>query len=129
MNTLELTQKLIACPSVTPKDEGAQTLLAVFLEDIGFSVTHLPFGEGEEHVPNIFARIGNGSPHLCYAGHTDVVPAGDDAAWTYGPFTPEVKNGVLYGRGSSDMKGSVAAFAVAAAEYRPSVEPIGPPAP
>lgn len=117
MNTLDLTQKLIACPSVTPKDEGAQELLSAFLEEVGFSVTHLPFGEGNEHVPNIFARIGDGAPHLCYAGHTDVVPAGDDAAWTYGPFNPEVKDGVLYGRGSSDMKGSVAAFAVAAAEF------------
>lgn len=113
MNTLDLTQKLIACPSVTPEDAGAQVLLSQFLEEAGFTVTHLPFGD----VPNFFARIGSEGPHLCYAGHTDVVPVGETSAWTHGPFNPEVKDGVLYGRGASDMKGSVAAFAVAAAEF------------
>ncbi len=117
MNTLELTQKLIACPSVTPKDEGAQVLLGEFLEGVGFTCHHLPFGEGDDHVPNLFARIGDSGPHLCYAGHTDVVPAGDEDAWTHGSFNPVIEDGVLYGRGASDMKGSVAAFAVAAAEF------------
>jgi succinyl-diaminopimelate desuccinylase len=117
MNVLELTEKLIACPSVTPKDEGALKLLAAYLETLGFECHHLPFGDGDERVLNLFARIGSGAPHMCYAGHTDVVPAGDESKWTYGPFNPTVKDGVLYGRGASDMKGSVAAFAVAAAEY------------
>ncbi|MEZ5815391.1 MAG: succinyl-diaminopimelate desuccinylase [Alphaproteobacteria bacterium] len=117
MNTLDLTKKLIACPSVTPKDEGAQGVLGEFLSDAGFECHHLPFGDGDERVPNLFARIGSEGPHLCYAGHTDVVPPGPEEAWTFGPFNPEVKDGVLYGRGASDMKGSVAAFAVAAAEF------------
>ncbi len=117
MNTLELTQKLIACASVTPTDAGAQELLSKFLSDLGFECHHLPFGEGEDEVSNLFARIGDGGPHLCYAGHTDVVPPGPEEQWTFGPFNPEVKDGVLYGRGASDMKGSVAAFAVAAAEF------------
>lgn len=118
MDVLDLTKHLIACPSVTPKDEGAQVLLIEALQDAGFEIFSLPFGEGDEHVPNFFARYGSGAPHICYAGHTDVVPAGDEDAWTYGAFTPTVDDdGVLYGRGASDMKGSVAAFACAAIEY------------
>ncbi len=117
MNTIDLTQKLIACPSVTPADAGAQGLLAEFLSGLGFECHHLPFGDGEARVPNLFARFGTGAPHICYAGHTDVVPAGNEAAWTFGPFNPTIKDGVLYGRGASDMKGSVAAFAAAAAEF------------
>lgn len=125
MDVIELLQKLIACPSVTPKDEGAQVLLGEFLESLGFECHHLPFGEGDERVPNLFARLGSGAPHICYAGHTDVVPAGEEDAWTFGPFNPEIKDGVLYGRGASDMKGSVAAFAVAAAEYLKDGAPKG----
>ncbi|MAF97951.1 MAG: succinyl-diaminopimelate desuccinylase [Micavibrio sp.] len=117
MSVIELTQKLIACASVTPKDEGAQVLLKDFLENLGFECHCLEFGEGGEAVPNLFARLGTDGPHLCYAGHTDVVPAGDDDAWTYGAFTPHIQDGVLYGRGSSDMKGSVAAFASAVAQF------------
>ncbi len=118
MDTLTLTQKLISCPSVTPDDAGAQVALAEFLENLGFTCHHLTFGEGEQSVPNLFARIGSGKgPHLCYAGHTDVVPPGPEEAWKHGPFNPVVENGILYGRGASDMKGSVAAFACAAASY------------
>jgi len=117
MNVIDLTKKLIACPSVTPKDEGAQVLLGEFLSDLGFECHNLPFGAGDDEVPNLFARIGSEGPHLCYAGHTDVVPPGPEEQWTFGPFSPEIKDGVLYGRGVSDMKGSVAAFAVAAAEF------------
>jgi succinyl-diaminopimelate desuccinylase len=110
MTVTELLAKLIACPSVTPKDEGAQILLAEFLSGMGFTCTHLPFGD----VPNLFARIGTGAPHLCYAGHTDVVPPGDEQKWTHGPFNPAIKDGIIYGRGASDMKGSIAAMAIAA---------------
>lgn len=117
MSAIDLLQRLIACPSVTPKDEGAQVLLAEFLSDAGFECHHLFFGEGDEQVPNLFARIGSEGPHLCYAGHTDVVPPGPEDQWTFGPFNPEIKDGVLYGRGASDMKGSVAAFALAAKNY------------
>lgn len=125
MNVVELLQKLIACPSVTPKDEGAQVLLAEFLSELGFECHRLPFGEGDEEVPNLFARIGSDGPHLCYGGHTDVVPPGPEEKWTYGPFNPEIKDGVIYGRGASDMKGSVAAFTVAVAEYLKSNSPKG----
>ncbi|HBR68509.1 MAG TPA: succinyl-diaminopimelate desuccinylase [Rhodospirillaceae bacterium] len=113
MNVIDLTQKLIACPSVTPKDAGAQVLLAATLEKLGFECHHLQFGE----VPNLFARLGTGGPHLCYAGHTDVVPPGPEGEWTFGPFNPQVKDGILYGRGASDMKGSIAAFTAGVAAY------------
>lgn len=119
-HVIELTKALIACPSITPLDEGAQGLLASDLEKLGFECWHLPFGEGEERVPNLFARLGDknsNGPHICYAGHTDVVPPGPEDKWTYGPFNPTIKDGVLYGRGASDMKGSVAAFVASAAEF------------
>ncbi|MGB4056644.1 MAG: succinyl-diaminopimelate desuccinylase [Alphaproteobacteria bacterium] len=112
-SVVELAKKLISCPSVTPEDAGAQDYLSGVLKNLGFECFHLPF----HGVPNLFARIGSGGPHLCYAGHTDVVPPGPAGQWTYGPFTPTVANGKLYGRGASDMKGSVAAFAAAAAAY------------
>lgn len=117
MTVIDLAKDLIACPSVTPEDAGAQVLLAERLTALGFTCRHLPFGEGDERVPNLFARLGTEGPHLCYAGHTDVVPPGPAEKWTYGPFTPHIENGVLYGRGASDMKGSVAAFTAAAAAY------------
>lgn len=118
IDVIELTKALIACPSVTPKDEGAQELLAAELEKLGFTCWHLPFGEGEKRTPNLFARLGTGTPHICLAGHTDVVPAGREGAWTYGPFTPTIADdGKLYGRGASDMKGSVAAFVASIAAY------------
>lgn len=125
MQTLELLQRLISCPSITPDDAGAQVLLADELTKLGFECHHLPFVDETGEVPNLFARLGTGAPHICFAGHTDVVPPGDADAWTYGPFTPTVKDGVLYGRGSSDMKGAVAAFVVAVAEYLKKESPKG----
>ena len=113
----ELTQKLVSFPSVTPRDEGAQVYLAEKLEALGFECAHLPFGEGDETVSNLFARIGKGAPHICFAGHTDVVPTGPVNQWTFEPFSAHIKDGVLYGRGSSDMKGGIAAFLAAASEY------------
>lgn len=112
-DVIDITKKLIECPSVTPDDAGAQVYLSAFLKDQGFQCEHLQFAE----VPNLFARYGNSGKHLCYAGHTDVVPPGPEGAWTYGPFNPTIKDGVLYGRGASDMKGSVAAFTAAAAQF------------
>ena len=120
-DVIEIAQKLIACPSVTPKDEGAQLYLAKILENAGFKCFHLKFGE----VPNLFARIGTSGPHLCYAGHTDVVPPGPEKKWTHGPFNPVIEDGVLYGRGASDMKGSVAAFAAAALAHVKNGAPKG----
>ncbi len=109
---LPLAQALIRCPSVTPADAGAQDVLAVALERLGFAVTRLRYGETE----NLFARIGTEGPHACFAGHTDVVPPGD-AAWAGDPFGAEVRDGVLYGRGACDMKGAIAAFVAACADH------------
>lgn len=117
VDVVELTKKLIACPSVTPEDAGAQEILTAELEALGFTVYSLPFGNDTITVPNIFARLGTDGPHLCYGGHTDVVPVGDENAWSSPPFEPTIKDGVLYGRGASDMKGSVAAFLAAAAAF------------
>ncbi len=116
-DVIELTQELIKCPSITPKDEGALVYLAKQLEALGFTCHHLDYGEGENHVPNLFARLGDKSPHLCYAGHTDVVPTGSEELWHYGPFNPHIEDGILYGRGASDMKGSIAAFTAAISQY------------
>ncbi len=109
---LELARALIRRPSVTPEDAGAQDVLAAALERLGFAVERLRFGATE----NLFARIGIGSPHLCFAGHTDVVPPGD-APWSTDPFGAEVRDGVLIGRGACDMKGAIAAFAAAVEAY------------
>ncbi|MGH1378622.1 MAG: succinyl-diaminopimelate desuccinylase [Alphaproteobacteria bacterium] len=125
MDVIELTQKLISCPSVTPKDEGALVYLAEQLETLGFTCHHLDFGEGDDHVPNLFARLGTESPHICYAGHTDVVPTGPENEWTYGPFNPHIEDGILYGRGASDMKGSVAAFTAAVSQFLSENKPTG----
>lgn len=111
IDPVDLARALIRCPSVTPADEGALCVLQAALEALGFSCTRLPF----EDVDNLYAEIGAGKPHLCFAGHTDVVPAGDEAAWTSPPFAALVKDGKLWGRGAADMKGAVAAFAAAAA--------------
>ncbi len=116
-DVIELTQKLISCPSVTPKDEGAQIFLAEKLEALGFECFSLPFGEGDECVPNLFARLGSGAPHICFAGHTDVVPTGPLDQWTHAPFSAHIENNMLYGRGASDMKGGIAAFLAAMSEY------------
>ena len=109
---LGLAQALIRCPSVTPEDAGAQDVLAAALDRLGFAVTRLRYGQTE----NLFARIGTAGPHLCFAGHTDVVPAGD-APWGFDPFGAAVREGVLYGRGACDMKGAIAAFVAACAAH------------
>jgi succinyl-diaminopimelate desuccinylase len=123
-DVIELTQNLIRCASVTPEDAGAQGVLRNRLEAAGFKCFSLPFGEGEDRIENLFARIGTSAPHLCYGGHTDVVPTGPVEQWTNDPFDPVIKDGILYGRGASDMKGSVAAFTCAAISY---VEKYGAP--
>jgi succinyl-diaminopimelate desuccinylase len=109
-----LTQALIRCESVTPNEGGALTLLQNILEPAGFECHRLPFSEpGTPDIDNLYARLGNGRPHLCFAGHTDVVPVGNEAAWTFPPFGGEIHNGMLYGRGAVDMKGCVAAYVAA----------------
>jgi succinyl-diaminopimelate desuccinylase len=104
---LPLARALIECASVTPADAGAQAIISAELQRLGFTVTHLPFGVTR----NLFARLGSGSPHFCFAGHTDVVPPG--SAWRHEPFAAEVAGGMLYGRGACDMKGAIAAFVAA----------------
>ena len=109
-DVLELTRQLIARPSVTPDDAGCQQLIAERLARAGFAIEHIRFGE----VDNLWATHGGGDgPVLALLGHTDVVPPGPREAWASDPFVPEIRDGVLYGRGSADMKGSVAAFVIA----------------
>jgi succinyl-diaminopimelate desuccinylase len=107
---IPLAQALIRRKSVTPADDGALDVVQRALEPLGFSCTRLVFGPDDYRVDNLFARRGTGAPHFCYAGHTDVVPPGDAAAWADDPFAGVVKDGRLYGRGACDMKGGIAAF-------------------
>ena len=117
----DLAARLIRCPSVTPAEGGALDLLQGELTEIGFTCHRLPFGEGDDRIDNLFAIYGEGGgddgPHFCFAGHTDVVPAGDPASWQHGPFDGAVVDGNLYGRGAVDMKGAIAAFVIAAREH------------
>ena len=113
---LALARALIRCESVTPADGGALDVLQAVLETLGFTCHRLPFEEpGTARVDNLYARRGEGRPNFCFAGHTDVVPTGDRAGWTREPFAAQVEDGVLYGRGASDMKGAIAAFVAAVA--------------
>jgi len=111
--TLELTQQLIRRRSVTPEDDGCQALVAGRLAPLGFRAETI----ASNGVTNLWLRRGEASPVLVFAGHTDVVPAGPLEQWRSDPFTPTVRDGLLYGRGASDMKSSVAAFVVAAEEF------------
>ncbi len=117
LDPVRLTQELIRCQSVTPLEGGALDLLESWLTDLGFLCHRLSFSEkGTEDVENLFAiRPLEGTENYCFAGHTDVVPAGDQKSWSHGPFDAILKDGVLYGRGAVDMKGSIAAFVAAIA--------------
>ncbi|MCC8597390.1 succinyl-diaminopimelate desuccinylase [Xanthomonas vesicatoria] len=112
-DVLDLTRDLIARASVTPVDAGCQAMLAQRLDAAGFRCEHLRLGE----VDNLWATHGRGAPVLVLLGHTDVVPPGPREAWTSDPFDPQIRDGVLYGRGAADMKGSVAAFVIAAEQF------------
>ena len=105
LDPLPLAQAMIRCNSVTPADGGSQDVLAQALQTLGFTVNRLRYGE----IENLYARLGTGGRHLCFAGHTDVVPVGA-ANWRGDPFGGEVRDGILYGRGACDMKGAIAAF-------------------
>ena len=111
IDAVELTRELIRRPSVTPVDAGAMQVVEQVLSGLGFACRRMRFGE----IENLYARFGTASPNLCFAGHTDVVPIGDAAAWSQGAFDAEVVDGVLIGRGAVDMKSAIAAFAAAAA--------------
>ena len=118
IDPVKLTQSLISCPSVTPTDAGVLQALQDQLEEIGFRCTRMPFEEtGTEAVDNLFASYGEGAPHLCFGGHTDVVPVGNSASWTNDPFDAVIKDGNLYGRGTADMKSAIAAFTAAASNF------------
>ena len=110
---VQLAQKLVRCPSVTPIEGGALDLLQDEFTKLGFDCTRLPFGTGEKRIDNLFARRGKGGPHFAFAGHTDVVPVGDAAQWQHDPFGGTLVDGKLYGRGTADMKGGIAAFVAA----------------
>src|SRR4051812_3411813 len=108
-STLDLTEQLVACPSVTPADGGCQDIVAVRLQSAGFNVERMRFGA----VDNLWAVHGQAEPVLCFAGHTDVVPPGPLSSWQSDPFQPVIRDGVLYGRGAADMKSGVAAMVTA----------------
>lgn len=118
IDPIELTQALVRCRSVTPADDGALGVAATALSGLGFTLYPLSFRqEGYAEVQNLFARLGNDGPHLCYLGHTDVVPPGDETIWRHPPFAAIIENGLLYGRGSADMKGCNAAFIAAVSRF------------
>jgi succinyl-diaminopimelate desuccinylase len=115
---ITLARDLLRCPSVTPAEGGALALIEHVLQDAGFTVYRVTFEEpGTDPIENLYARIGDTPPHLMFAGHTDVVPPGDEAKWTHPPFASEIADGVLYGRGAVDMKGAIAAKIAAALDY------------
>ncbi|TCT08795.1 succinyldiaminopimelate desuccinylase [Tepidamorphus gemmatus] len=117
-DALTIAQALIRCPSVTPEEGGALRYLQRLLAGAGFEAEIVRFHEeGTADVDNLLATIGSGTPHLVFAGHTDVVPPGDPARWRHPPFEAEIDGGMLYGRGAVDMKGAIACFAAAALSY------------
>jgi succinyl-diaminopimelate desuccinylase len=117
-DAVSITRDLVRCPSVTPADAGALGVLENILKSAGFEVHRVTFSEpGTADVDNLYARIGERAPHITFAGHSDVVPAGDEAAWTHGAFSGDVKDGFLYGRGAVDMKGGIACSVAAVLEY------------
>ena len=118
IDPVELSRRLIQCPSVTPEEGGALTLLQTVLEGLGFRCHRLLFSQpGTPDVDNLYARFGERAPNFCFAGHTDVVPTGDPDSWSSPPFAGEIRDGLLYGRGAADMKSAIAAFVSAAGRF------------
>jgi len=120
IDPIKLASDLIACASVTPVDAGALIVLENALQSVGFATTRMPFGD----VDNLYARRGDAGRNFCFAGHTDVVPAGDERQWVSPPFSPQIKDGFLVGRGAADMKGAIAAFVAAVSDFTPDVGSI-----
>jgi succinyl-diaminopimelate desuccinylase len=118
IDAVSIARDLVRCPSVTPADAGALGVLENLLKAAGFETHRVTFGEpGTADIDNLYARIGSEAPHLTFAGHTDVVPPGDESAWSHGAFSGEVKDGFLYGRGAVDMKGGIACSLAAVLQY------------
>ena len=117
-DAVSIARDLIRCPSVTPADAGALGVLEHILKEAGFEVHRVTFSEpGTTDIDNLYARIGDQAPHISFAGHTDVVPPGDETAWSHGAFSGEVRDGLLYGRGAVDMKGGIACSVAAVLDY------------
>ena len=117
-DALSIVRDLIRCPSVTPADAGALGVLEDLLKAAGFEVNRVTFSEpGTADIDNLYARIGDSAPHITFAGHTDVVPAGDESAWSHGAFSGDLKDGFVYGRGAVDMKGGIACSVAAVLHY------------
>src|SRR6202041_2630183 len=117
-DALPIPRDLVRCPSITPADAGALGVLENLLKAAGFEPPRIPFSDpGTADIDNLYARIGSETPHIAFAGHTDVVPPGDETAWTVGAFSGEVKDGFLYGRGTVDMKGGIACSVAAVLQY------------
>lgn len=112
-DSLSLAKQLLAEPSITPDDKNCQAILIERLKAMGFRVEPLPFGRTK----NFWARLGTQSPVVCFAGHTDVVPAGDFTQWTFPPFSPTEHDGKLYARGAADMKTAIACFVTACERF------------
>lgn len=117
-NPQDVLSALIQCPSVTPEEGGALSLLTDLLEPMGFVVDRPVFTDNNTpDIENLYARLSGNGPHLMFAGHTDVVPVGDEAAWTHEPFSAAISDGMMYGRGAVDMKGGIACFLAALARF------------
>lgn len=110
-----LLRSLLHCRSVTPADDGALGVVSQVLEEMGFDVKTLNFGPSDAPTPNLYARLGRGYPHFCFAGHTDVVPVGE--GWVHDPFAGQIEGDFIYGRGTADMKGGIASFLAAIARF------------
>ena len=117
VNPIELTSELIQCKSITPKSEGSLDIIISYLEPLGFNCEKIDFGEGIEKVENLYARFGTMEPNIAFAGHVDVVPTGDINNWSINPFSGEVKEGKVWGRGAADMKSGIAAFIAAVSDF------------
>src|SRR6185312_12062892 len=118
IDAVSIARDLVRCPSVTPADAGALAVLENILKAAGFEIHRVTFSEPEAaDIDNLYARIGTTAPHISFAGHTDVVPAGDESAWSHGTFSGEVTDGFLHGRGAVDMKGGIACSVAAVLQY------------
>jgi len=116
---VDLLRRLVRCPSVTPDEAGTIAVLSEVLAPAGFALAPVTFSEpGTPDVANLLGTIGSGTPHVAFCGHVDVVPPGDEARWTLPPFSAEIADGMVYGRGAADMKGGIAAFVAAAIAHR-----------
>ena len=118
LNPIKLTQALVKCQSITPKDDGALLVVQDHLSSMGFDCSPLLFsGNGSYEVKNLFATIGSDGPHLAFAGHTDVVPPGNESSWKHPPFSAIIEGDKLYGRGTEDMKSNIACFISATEQF------------